>query len=117
MFAIVRTGGKQYRVRAGDVIAVERLDGEPGDEITLHEVLLVGPDADPTADSGDSADAGELVVGEPLVAGATVTARVQAQVRGPHLDMMRYKNKTRQRTHRGHRQRLTQLAITAIAHA
>ncbi len=108
MFAIVRTGGKQYRVREGDRIAVERLDGEPGDEVTLDEVLLVGPDADA------GGDAGELAVGEPLVAGASVTARVEAQDRGPHLDMIRYKNKTRQRTRRGHRQRRTQLAITAI---
>jgi large subunit ribosomal protein L21 len=106
MFAIVRTGGKQYRVRDGDRIAVELLDAEPGDEVTLDEVLLVGPD--------DGDEAGELAIGEPLVAGASVTARVEAQGRGPRLQMIKYKNKTRQRTHRGHRQRLTQLAITAI---
>ena len=67
MFAIVRTGGKQYRVRDGDRIAVELLDAEPGDEVTLDEVLLVGPD--------DGDEAGELTIGEPLVAGASVTAR------------------------------------------
>ena len=104
MFAIVRTGGKQYRVHEGDVIAVERLDVEPGDEVTLDEVLLVG----------EGGEAGELAVGEPLVEGASVTARVEAQARGPQLDMIKYKNKTRQRTHRGHRQHLTRLEITAI---
>lgn len=107
MFAIVRTGGKQYRVREGDQIAVERLDAETGDEITLREVLLVGPEA-------EDDEAGAIAVGDPLVAGASVTARVEAQDRGRRLDMLKYKNKTRQRTRRGHRQRRTQLTVTAI---
>ena len=104
MFAIVRTGGKQYRVREGDVIEVERLEAAVGDEVTLGEVLLLD------REEGDDA----LAVGDPCVAGASVTARVEAQERGRRQSAIKYKNKTRQRTRLGHRQRRTRLAVTAI---
>ncbi len=74
--------------------------------MTLDEVLVVG------SDEGASGD--DFAIGEPLVAGASVSARVEAQDRGPRLDMLKYKSKTRQRTRRGHRQRRTQLTVTAI---
>ena len=101
MYAIIRTGGHQYRVREGDTITVELLAGESGDHVTFDEVLLVERD-------------GTVQVGAPTVAGATVTAAVDAQVRGPKLLAMKYKNKTRSRTVRGHHQHLTRLKITSI---
>ncbi len=105
MFAIVRTGGKQYRVREGDRIDIERLDAEIGDEVTLSDVLLIGRETE-----GDE----EIAVGDPLVPGATVTARVEMQDRGRRQHMLKYKNKTRQRTRRGHRQYRTRISVTAI---
>lgn len=101
MYAIIRTGGKQYRVREGDVIDVERLEAADGDELTLSEVLLV---------QGD----GDALVGTPMIEGASVTARVESQHLGVKVRSFKYKNKTRRRTYRGHRQPLTRLAITAI---
>ncbi len=102
MYAIVRTGGKQYRVREGDRIAVERLDAAEGDDVTLDEVLLLGNDDATT-------------VGSPLVEGASVSARVDEQFRDKKVRIFKYKNKTRQRTHRGHRQHRTRLLITGIS--
>ncbi len=105
MFAIVRTGGKQYRVREGDRIDVERIDAEVGDEVTLADVLLLGR---------ETGDGDAVAVGEPQVVGASVTARVEAQDRTRRQSVLKYKNKTRQRTRRGHRQQRTRLAVTAI---
>ena len=102
MYAIIRTGGHQYRVREGDTISVELLAGDAGDQVTFDEVLLVERD-------------GAVQVGAPTVAGASVTAAIDGQVRGPKLLAMKYKNKTRSRTVRGHRQHLTRLEITAIS--
>ena len=101
MYAIVRTGGKQFRVSAGDTIAVERLDAAEGDEVTLGEVLLVG---------GDDG----VAVGDPTVAGASVAARVEEHYRDRKVPVFKYKNKTRRRVLRGHRQQRTRLAITSI---
>ena len=102
MYAIVQTGGKQYRVREGDRIVVERLDAAEGSDVTLDEVLLIGDDEATT-------------VGTPLVTGASVSARVDEQLRDRKVRVFKYKNKTRQRTHRGHRQQRTRLLITGIA--
>jgi large subunit ribosomal protein L21 len=102
MYAIVRTGGKQYRVREGDRIAVERLDAPEGAEVTLDEVLLLGDDEATT-------------IGSPLVDGASVSALVDEQFRDRKVRIFKYKNKTRQRTHRGHRQHRTRLLITGIS--
>jgi large subunit ribosomal protein L21 len=101
MYAIIRTGGKQYRVSEGDTIEVERLDAEAGAEVTLPEVLLVHGD-------------GEPLVGAPLVEGAAVTARVDAQDRRAKVLVFKYKNKTRSRRLKGHRQPVTRLTITSI---
>lgn len=102
MYAIIRSGGHQYRVREGDTITVERLAGESGDQVTFDEVLLVEND-------------GSVQVGTPTVAGASVTAALDAQVRGPKLLAMKYKNKTRSRTVHGHHQHLTRVKITSIS--
>ncbi|MEI8393822.1 MAG: 50S ribosomal protein L21 [Rhodospirillaceae bacterium] len=104
MFAVIRTGGKQYKVASGDVIRVERLAGEAGAAIQLDEVLMVGSGA-------------EVSVGTPLVAEASVTAEVIAQDRGPKLIVFKKKRRQNYRRKNGHRQDLTVLRITGINHS
>src|SRR5262252_4355895 len=103
MYAIVETGGKQYRVKTGDTIAVERLTGEPGEVLDLGRVLLV-------AGNGD----GETRVGTPGVDGAVVRAEVVEHARGEKIIVFRYKSKVRYRRKTGHRQSLTRVRITDI---
>ncbi len=103
MYAIVETGGKQYRVKPGDTLAVEKLSGEPGDLLDLDRVLLIGGD-------GES----EARIGSPGVAGAVVRAEVLAHFRGEKIVIFRYKSKVRYRRKTGHRQSLTRLRITDI---
>ena len=102
MYAIVETGGKQYRVKPGDTIAVERVAGEPGEVLDLGRVLLV-------AGEGDAAR-----VGSPGVPGAVVRAEVVEHARGDKIVVFRYKSKVRYRRKTGHRQALTRLRITDI---
>jgi large subunit ribosomal protein L21 len=102
MYAIVETGGKQYRVRPGDTIAVERLAGEPGETLDLERVLLVGGDGDETR------------LGTPALDGAVVRAVVIEHGRGEKIIVFRYKSKVRYRRRTGHRQALTRLRITDI---
>src|SRR5438477_6097312 len=102
MYAIVETGGKQYRVKPGDTVAVERLTGEPGESLDLDRVLLV-------AGNGDQAR-----VGSPGVEGAVVRAEVVEHIRGEKIIVFRYKSKVRYRRKTGHRQSLTRLRITDI---
>jgi large subunit ribosomal protein L21 len=103
MYAIVETGGKQYRVKPGDTVAVERLSGEPGETLDLDRVLLI-------AGNGDA----QTRVGSPGVAGAVVRAEVVEQIRGEKIIVFRYKSKVRYRRKTGHRQSLTRLRITDI---
>src|SRR5712692_9797854 len=102
MYAIVETGGKQYRVTPGDTVAVERLTGEPGESLDLGRVLLV-------AGNGDQAR-----IGSPGVEGAVVRAEVVEHIRGEKIIVFRYKSKVRYRRKTGHRQSLTRLRITDI---
>ena len=100
MYAIVKTGGKQYKVAEGDVIEVEKLDAQPGAEVALPAILLVD---------------GETVTHEAdKLAKAKITAEVVAQAKGPKLRIHKFKNKTRYHKRMGHRQRLTQLKITSV---
>lgn len=101
MYAVIRTGGKQYRVSAGDTVEVEKLDGGIGDVITIDDVLLVA--------NGDN-----VTVGQPTVSGATVTAKITGQYRGNKIRVFRYRPKKRIRVRRGHRQYLTRLQIESI---
>jgi large subunit ribosomal protein L21 len=101
-YAIVRTGGKQYRVRPGDTFTVERLTGEVGDHVSLSEVLLTSID-------------GSVTVGTPTVEKASVRAEITAHPRGKKVIAFRYKNKTRQRTKHGHRQHYTDLLVQDIS--
>lgn len=101
MYAVIRTGGKQYRVAAGDIVEVEKLDGGIGSTVTLEDVLLVA--------NGDT-----VQVGQPTVTGATVTAKITGQYRGNKILVFRYRPKKRIRVRKGHRQYLTRLQIEAI---
>ncbi len=102
MYAIIRSGGHQYRVREGDRIAVEVIDGTAGDEVTFDRVLLLDND-------------GAVAVGAPTVEGASVTGEIEEQFKDRKVFSLKYKNKTRQRTKRGHRQRRTRVRITSIS--
>ena len=106
MYAVVKTGGKQYRVAEGDVIKVERLDAEVGGSLDLDQVLMIG-----------GADGAEPKVGTPLVAGARVTAEVLDQARGPKIIVFKKKRRKGYRRKKGHRQDLTVLRIREIAGA
>jgi len=104
MFAVIRTGGKQYRVAQDQLITVERLAGEPGASVTLDEVLMLGGE-------------GAIQIGTPVLAGASVTAEVVEQTRGPKVIIFKKKRRQNYRRKKGHRQDLTVLKITAIAGA
>ena len=100
MYAVIQTGGKQYRVEPEDVIAVERLDVEVGDAVEFDSVLAV-------SDNG-------LKVGTPTVKGAKVVGTVLANERGPKIRVFKYKPKKHYKRTRGHRQSLTRVRIDEI---
>jgi large subunit ribosomal protein L21 len=102
MYAVIETGGKQYRVSEGDAINVEKLPHEVGDQVEFERVLLV------------SGDAG-VTIGQPVVEGAKVVARVEAVERAPKIVVWKYKPKERYRRRQGHRQTYTRLRIEEIA--
>ncbi len=99
--AVVRTGGKQYRVEPGMVLRVEKLDAEPGTTVELTDILLAG--------RGD-----QVTVGTPTVAGAKVVARVRAQGRGRKVIVYKFRRRKNYRRRRGHRQPYTELSIERI---
>ena len=102
MFAVLKTGGKQYRVAANDVLTVEKLAGEAGDTVEFKEILMLGGD--------------ELKVGAPFVAGAIVTAEVVEQFRGEKvISFKKRRRKHSSQRKRGHRQYLTKVRITDIS--
>ncbi len=100
MYAIVKTGGKQYKVAVGDVVEVEKVSGGVGDAVALP-VLLVVDGTDVTSEAG-------------ALAGVTVTGEVVEHTKGPKLNILRYKNKTGYKRRMGHRQSLTRVRVTAI---
>lgn len=103
MFAVIKTGGKQYKVAEGDVLRVEKLNppaGGDGKEVVFDEVLLVVN--------------GEVKVGKPVVSGAKVSAKVVEEGKGDKKMVFRYKSKTRQHKKKGHRQPYTKIEITKI---
>ena len=101
MYAIIKTGGKQYRVQKGDVVRVERLAGTVGATVTLEDVLLVGGDGEPR-------------VGSPRIAGASVVGTVVAQDRDAKVRVFKYKKRKHYRRTRGHRQSYTAVRIDAV---
>ena len=102
MYAVIKTGGKQYRVEPGQVIEVERIVGEADDAITLDTVTLLSPDT------------GALSIGTPFVSGATVRATIVGQARAEKIIVFKYRNKKRYRRTQGHRQEITRLRIEGI---
>ena len=100
MFAIIKTGGKQYRVAAQDVVTVGKLAGNPGDTVAFEDVLLVGGDA--------------VVVGCPTVAGATVAGELVEHQRGPKVIVFKKRRRKNSRRKRGHRQEFSVIRITEI---
>ena len=101
MYAIIKTGGKQYQVQAGDVVFVEKLDAEAGAEVTFDEVLAVGGDAD-------------FKAGTPIVKGASVSGKVLSQTKTKKVYVFKMKSKKGYRNKTGHRQPHTKVEITAI---
>jgi large subunit ribosomal protein L21 len=101
MYAIVQTGGKQYKVSEGDTLFIEKLEVEAGTEVSFDEVLLVSKE-------------GGVVVGSPVVAGATVTAQVLKNGKAKKIIVYKYKSKKNYRRKQGHRQPYTQVQITKI---
>ncbi|QDL92928.1 50S ribosomal protein L21 [Paroceanicella profunda] len=103
MFAVIKTGGKQYKVAADDVFTVEKLAGEAGDTIEFTEILMVG------AEDG-------VTVGAPFIEGAIVKAEVVEQTRGPKvISFKKRRRKHSSATKKGHRQQLTMIRVTDIA--
>ena len=101
MYAVIKTGGKQYRVQQGDVIFVEKLNAQADEAVTFDEVLLVG--------EGDQSQ-----IGTPVVAGAKVEGKVLSQVKSRKIVVYKYKAKKNERKKQGHRQPYTKVEITAI---
>ncbi|MCS5480210.1 50S ribosomal protein L21 [Corynebacterium hylobatis] len=100
MYAIVKTGGKQYKVAEGDLVKVEKLEGEPGASVALTPVLLVdGSNVKSKADD---------------LASVSVAAEIVEHTKGPKIHIMKYKNKTGYKKRQGHRQPLTVLKVTGI---
>ncbi|MEM1130580.1 MAG: 50S ribosomal protein L21 [Pseudomonadota bacterium] len=104
MFAVIKTGGKQYKVQAGDVLRVEKLDASAGDTVQLNDVLMIGGD--------------DVTVGDPLVEGAAVTAEVVEQIKGEKvIHFVKRRRKHSSQRKKGHRQNLTLLRVTEVVPA
>ena len=101
MYAIIKTGGKQYKVAEGSEIIVEKLDAAEGDSVTFEEVLALG-------------EGSELKIGRPFVEGAKVTASVVKNGKGPKIRILKYRHKTNYRRRQGHRQPFTKVKIEKI---
>lgn len=99
-YAIVKTGGKQHKVAVGDVVEVEKLDGEPGTEHTFPTALVV--------------DGNEVTTDADALAKVSVTGKVVEQTKGPKIRIHKFKNKTGYHKREGHRQRLTRVEVTGI---
>lgn len=102
MYAVIKTGGKQYKVAAGQKLKVEKIDAEVGDTVEFDTVLLVSKDD-------------KLTIGSPVVEGAKVTAQVVAQKRAKKIEIIKFKRRKHSMKRQGHRQYFTEVEINAIA--
>jgi len=102
MYAVIKTGGKQYRVAAGEKLKIEQIPAEVGAEITLDQVLMVG-------------DGESTKIGAPLVQGASVQAKVLAQGRHPKVKIFKMRRRKHYQKHQGHRQNFTEIQISGIS--
>ena len=100
-YAIVISGGKQYKVIPGEILQVDKLTNEPGDKVTLKEVLFI-------------ADGKKVIIGTPVIKGAQVKTTVTGQIKGPKIIVFKYKPKVRYRRKQGHRQKYTLLQVDKI---
>lgn len=103
MYAVIQTGGKQYRVEPGKTVVVEKLDGDKGAQVTFDQVLLVS-----------SGDGGSVTIGQPIVANAKVTGEIVEQGRGPKLVVFKFRRRKNYVRKNGHRQDYTAVKIAAI---
>jgi large subunit ribosomal protein L21 len=101
VYAIIKSGGKQYRVEPGVVVALERLPGEVGSQVELDQVLLVS-------------DGSTIKVGQPTVSGAKVISQIVAHTRGKKIDVFKFKRRKKYRRKTGHRQNLTEVRVAEI---
>lgn len=101
MLAVIRTGGKQYRVAPGQRIKIEKIEGEEGNRVVFDEVLLV-------------ADNGKIEIGQPLVAGTRASGKILEQGRSKKITILKYKPKKRYQVKKGHRQPFTAVEINAV---
>jgi large subunit ribosomal protein L21 len=101
MYAVIKTGGKQYRVAANDKILIEKLEGAAGDHVNFTNVLMVS-------------NGGTVDIGAPFIAGATVVGEIEKQARGPHIIIFKKRRRKHYRRRNGHRQDLTSVIITEI---
>lgn len=101
MYAVIKTGGKQYRVAANDKILIEKLEGAAGDRVNFTEVLMVS-------------NGGTVDIGAPFLVGATVVGEIEKQARGPHIIIFKKRRRKHYRRRNGHRQDLTSVTITEI---
>jgi len=102
MYAVIKTGGKQYRVEQGDTLAIERLEGDTGTQVSFGEVLLVGSD-------------NETKIGRPLLAGASVTGTIVEQGRAKKIIIFKFRRRKNYKRKKGHRQYFTRVRIESIA--
>lgn len=103
MFAIIKTGGKQYKVEKGTKIKIEKINGKEGSVVTFNDVLL-------TSES----DGSKMKIGQPKVTSAKVEAKIIQQMRDKKVEVIKYKPKTRYKRKKGHRQQLSEIEITKI---
>ncbi|MCW9015078.1 MAG: 50S ribosomal protein L21 [Gammaproteobacteria bacterium] len=101
MYAVVKTGGKQYRVAQGEYLKVEKLEGAEGDTVELNDVLMI-------------ADGDNLKIGTPLVDGGKVTATIKSHGRGKKVEIMKFRRRKHHQKRTGHRQSYTEIEITGI---
>jgi large subunit ribosomal protein L21 len=101
MYAVIKTGGKQYKVSQGDVLRVEKLAAAEGDSISFDQVLMI-------------ADAGDVKIGTPVIDGTSVTASVRKHGRAKKIEIVKFKRRKHHRKQMGHRQSYTEIEITAI---
>lgn len=100
MYAVIRTGGKQYKVEEGDRLRIEKLEVAGGDEVSFDQVLFIGGD--------------EYILGRPVIEGASVKAKVVRQMKGPKIVIYKMKRRKGYHKKQGHRQNLTEVTITGI---
>ena len=101
MYAVIATGGKQYKVTKGEILRVEKLDGEEGSTVKLDQVLMV-------------ADGNKVSVGTPMLDKASVTAKIKSQARGKKIEIIKFRRRKHSRTQAGHRQSYTEIEVTDI---